>query len=160
MLHSCWCIILFECGLNSNFDLNSNFVCSRNRKGAQTLELAQTQKNPAQLGSKPNPRTPLPSARSISFHSRPSLPLLPSPRGPHLRQLFSRLPLGPASTRAAAQLASSPRAPAFSRKLTQHRRPLPRTPPASHLTSAAVRTADCCQAHTSALAPARDALSR
>ena len=91
MLHSCWCIILIECGLNSNLYLNSNFVWIRNRKerenrdrkGAQTLELAQTQNNPAHGKTQPNP----PSLRAFPF-------LFPGPNPqPRLRRPSSPLRL-------------------------------------------------------------------
>ena len=88
----------------------------KNRKERKTREIG---KNPAQLGSKPNPRTPLPSARSISFPGRPSLPLLPSSRsaqsGPSPRQRLSQpapsLPHAQPSTRSRRPAPLAPCAP-------------------------------------------------
>jgi len=75
VLHSCWCIFLFECGLNSNSYLNSNFVRNRKEK-----EIEKEPKIPAQTLSPSRP-----SAAQVSLLPLPSRAAqparhLPSPR--------------------------------------------------------------------------------
>ena len=82
-MHSCWCILLIECGLNSNFYLNSNLFelgieKIRNRK--QT----QNHLNPV------SPTKPEVAHGSLSFFQpKPGGPISPhagpvfSPHGPH-----------------------------------------------------------------------------
>jgi hypothetical protein len=88
-LHSCWCILLFDCGLNSNSYLNSNlFELDLERRGIEIRK-----KNPKQ----PNPSF---SPRPISFPAAQSGPA-PSPSFPSLarpkRLSPSPLTSGPAS---------------------------------------------------------------
>ena len=69
-MHSCWCILLIECGLNSNFYLNSNLFelgieKIRNRKENQTQYEAQT-------------RPAFPAAQTHSSLSLPVGPVHPS----------------------------------------------------------------------------------
>ena len=113
-MHSCWCILLIECGLNSNFYLNSNLFelgieKIRNRKENQTQYEAQTR----------------PAFPADQTHSSLSLPVGPV----HPSSFF--FPLGPTHT--LAQLAPAhPRPTARSPPLALQ--PLPHRasgPPAS-----------------------------
>jgi hypothetical protein len=90
-LHSCWFILLFECGLNSNSNLNSNLFELEIRKGNKTQN--QTQ-DPAQT-SFPNPAQvyPAPAHSSLSF---PRSPTRDGPLHPLLRTALSRTRLTPA----------------------------------------------------------------
>ena len=106
LLHSCWCILLFECGLNSNLNLNSNFVWIRNRKG-------EIERKPKTKNSKPNPQpTSLPrpaqNPASSSAPAHSSLPLTtrPSPtRNGPLPPPFSPWPAQLIPTRRSPTLA-------------------------------------------------------
>jgi len=77
-LHSCWCILLFECGLNSNSDLNSNFVWIRNRKG----EIERKPKTKTQNPTRSPPLSLVQPKTQLAAQHRPTL--------------LSRSPLGPA----------------------------------------------------------------
>ena len=65
MLHSCWCILLFECGLNSNSNLNSNLF---------GLEIEKKEK--IEIEKEPNPRAS-PNPKQPSPWENPTQPLLP-----------------------------------------------------------------------------------
>ena len=84
MLHSCWCILLFECGLNSKLCLNSNFVGIRNGREKEIEEerKPKPQPNPtAQAHS--SPARPQAAQPVLSLHGPPSLsPARPSPFQP------------------------------------------------------------------------------
>jgi hypothetical protein len=76
LLHSCWCILLFECGLNSNLNLNSNFVWIR-----KEIEIRKENPNPQTQPSKPQPKPTSPS---------------PFPHGPHVGPVPRRAAQRPA----------------------------------------------------------------
>ena len=85
VLHSCWCILLFECGLNSKLYLNSNFVGIRNRREKEIEE-----------ERKPKPQ-PNPTAQAHSSLSLPAGPLRPSSRrGPNSTSAWPASRSGPA----------------------------------------------------------------
>ena len=106
MLHSCWCILLFECGLNSKLYLNSNFVGIRNRREKEIEE-----------ERKPKPQ-PNPTAQAHSSLSLPAGPLRPSSRrGPNFTSAWPAFHSGPARSPAAQHARPSP-APALARPST------------------------------------------
>jgi hypothetical protein len=104
-VHSCWCILLFECGLNSNLHLNSNLF---------ELEIEEKKFWKRKTSQNPKPR---PSQHSTD----PLLPLLsprPSPSRPSAAQVSPSLPCGPHLSLLAQFLssrASSPRRSPFLR---------------------------------------------
>jgi len=75
-VHSCWCILLIECGLNSNFYLNSNLF-------ELEIEKIRNRKRKAKPKTQLNPR-PRPGPLSLFPVTAQHSPLQPSsfPRGP------------------------------------------------------------------------------
>ena len=105
-MHSCWCILLFECGLNSNSYLKSNFVGIRNGREKEIEE-----------ERKPKPQ-PNPTAQAHSSLSLPAGPLRPSSRrGPNFTSAWPAFHSGPARSPAAQHARPSP-APALARPST------------------------------------------
>ena len=122
-MHSCWCILLFECGLNSNLHLNSNlFELEIEEKKFWKRKTSQNPKpGPSQPSTGPLPPLspaahifpswpvsflPAPAAHAAALSSaRPGLPSPPGPVFP-TRSSPDRLPARPTP---AAQL-TPPRA--------------------------------------------------
>jgi hypothetical protein len=117
VLHSCWCILLIECGLNSNFYLNSNLfeleiAKIRNRKENQTQYEAQS-----------SPLGPKPSLHSI----RPSNPLSPIPFARPVPTPSAHPARGPVPSSRSLPAQLSARAPSAQRAIASppHARPVP-----------------------------------
>jgi len=127
-VHSCWCILLIECGLNSNLHLNSNLFELEieekkfwKRKTSQNPKPGPSQPSTCQplplLYPRPNPRRPSQQCHPGSARS----PACPASRGP----VRPALPLA----QQPAEHAPRPCQPGPSR---QHRPPPPATPARDH----------------------------
>ena len=98
-MHSCWCIFLFECGLNSNLHLNSNLFELEIEK-REKIEIEKKTQNPFPArpqATQPSiqPRGPSnPHGRhgpsSLSPQHGPGLPRLPRPAPHSARQRATR----------------------------------------------------------------------
>ena len=114
-MHPCWCILLNECGLNSNFHLNSNLF----ELGIEKEIEKETNPNPIPEAHQLNPVRPTTSAQL------PFFPLSPRPAYPPRAHSRAAQPLPtPAHTRAPAPSPLAQRRPP-----ARHRpNPLPSQP--------------------------------
>ena len=91
-MHSCWCILLIECGLNSNFHLNSNLF----ELGIEKEIEKETNPNPIPEAHQLNPVQPRPTPSHFFFpeaqsHASPRPARLSSSPGPDVPGPISRV---------------------------------------------------------------------
>ena len=151
-MHSCWCILLVECGLNSNFYLNSNLfeleigkIRNRKRKAKpKTQPLPGPPPSPLRPSSFPRGPAPFFPQPARARHLPSPLPGLPRARsGPNAHAGVHLTPHspGPACQRSARSLSAAspatdrpgPCVSAFSLLSQPHPRSPPRCSPASPL---------------------------
>ena len=105
-MHSCWCILLNECGLNSNLHLNSNLF----ELGIEKEIEKETNPNPIPEAHQLNPVQPRPTP-SHFFSPRPNPTRLPGQLASPPRPAQT----SPARSRASARVTLSPTPPLTAR---------------------------------------------